>query len=111
MPSGRYDRLIQFQAPALVDGGLARRKGDWTDLGPAVPARMKPGVGKERFANEQNAATAPAVYWFLWCPELDALAPDARLVDGAAIYEVNAVRWDGNRNSEVEVSAIRKRPA
>lgn len=111
MPSGKYDRLIQFQAPGLVDGGMARRKGDWEDLGPAVPARMKAGIGSERFANAQNAATAPAVFWFTWCPELAALEPDARLVDGLLTYEVKAVRWDGNRNSEVEVSAVRQRRA
>lgn len=111
MPSGKYDRLIQFQEPALVDGGLARRKGNYADLGPAVPARMKPGVGSERFANEQNAATAPAVFWFLWCPELADLQPDARLVDSVLTYEVKSVRWDGNKNSEVEVSAVRMRPA
>lgn len=111
MPSGKYDRLIQFQVADLVDGGMARRKGAWADYGPAVPARMKPGVGSERFANAQNAATAPAVFWFLWCPELAALEPDARLVDGMLTYEVKSVRWDGNRNSEVEISAIRMRPA
>lgn len=109
MTSGKYDRLIQFQVAPLVDGGMARRKGEFANLGPAVPARMKPGVGRERFANEQNAATAPRIYWFRWCPELAALGEDARLVDGAAVLEVKSVRWDGNMNSEVEVAAVQKR--
>lgn len=110
MPSGKYDRLIQFQMPEVVDGGLARRSGGFADLGDPVPARMKPGIGSERFSNEQNAASAPAVYWFRWCPALADLDESALLVDGQT-YAVKSVRWDGNMNSEVEVSAVRKRPA
>lgn len=106
MGSGAYDRMIQFQRVTLVDDGLASVEGGWLAHGPEVPARMKPGVGAERFANEQNSATAPSVFWFRWCPQLDDLSPKDRLEDAGRVYDVKAVRWDGRTTSEVEVSAV-----
>lgn len=108
MPSGKYDRMIQFQRSQLVDDGLARVPGPPANLGPAVPARFVPGVGRERFANQQNSATAPVVFYFQWCPDLADLAETDRVLDGGRSFEIVSVRWDGRTNSEIEVSAIFK---
>lgn len=108
MPSGKYDRVIQFQRASLVDDGLARVPGPPANLGPAIPARFVPGVGRERFSNQQNSATAPVVFYFPWCPDLADLTETDQVVDGARRYEIVSVRWDGRTNSEVEVSAVYK---
>lgn len=103
-----YDRLIQFQRSTPVDDGLAITEGPFINLSVAVPGRLKPAVGGERFANEQNVATAPSVFYFRWCPELADLTPADELVDAGVSFAIKAVTWDGRTNSEVEVAAVRK---
>lgn len=107
-----YDREIRFDRPSGGHDGL--QKTDAFAPLATVPARMDPGAGSERFANEQNAATAPAIYRFLFDPRLEDLAPDDRLVDlslpaAMQTFDIHSVRWDGRRNSEIEVLATARR--
>ena len=103
-----YDRLIQFKRPSVVDDGFAKREGALVDIAVPVPARFVAAIGTERFANEQNVATAPSMFYFLWCPELADLSPIDEVFDAGVSFAIKAVNWDGRTNSEVEVAAIRK---
>jgi Phage head-tail joining protein len=103
-----YDRVIQFQRSTPIDDGLALREGEFVAYGDAVPASFVPGVGSERFANAQNAATAPGIFRFWYTPDLADLTPADRINDGGIIYGITSVRWDGRTTSEVEVAATMK---
>lgn len=92
----------------LIDTGLSKRAGGWENLGPRVPARFLPAVGSERFASEANVATAPSVFWVRWCPELADLSPADELSDCDVTYAIKAVTWDGRKNSDIEIAAVRK---
>lgn len=101
-----YDREIRLERAVAAHDGLQKRAASWDPVA-QVPARMKPGVGSERFANEQNAATAPAVFHCLFDPRLADLAAKDRLVDLAIdrVFDIQSVRWDGRHNSEMEILA------
>ena len=104
-----YDREIRLERATAGHDGLQKVATRWDPIA-QVPARMKPGVGSERFANEQNAAEAPAVFWILFDPRLEDLKASDRLVDLAIgrTFDVKSVRWDGRRNSEMEILATAK---
>lgn len=110
MGSGQYDRLIQFERAGTRDTGMQRVRDDWQDFGPPVPARFKPAVGSERFANAENSATAPGVFWFRYIPELVDLNPADRVFDQSTgyYYVLTSVNWDGRTNSEVEVTGTKR---
>lgn len=107
-----YDRQIRIDRPAAAHDGLQKTDG-FAPLA-TVPARMDPGAGSERFANEQNAATAPAIFRFLYDPRLEDLSPTDRLVDlslpaAMQTFDIQSVRWDGRLKSEIEVLATSRR--
>jgi head-tail adaptor len=99
-----YDRVVAMQRAQSIDDGLGTVDGGWFNLLSDVPARFRPALGKERFANAQNAANAPAIYFVRYCPELADLSAKDRLIDCGIIVEILGVRWDGRTNSEIEIS-------
>lgn len=116
MATRGYDREVRFERAGRGHDGFQRVANAWEELA-KVPAKMKPGVGGERFANAQNAAEAPAVFYVRFEPRLADLSPNDRLVDLAlpsqadpAIagreFDIKSVRWDGRLNSEMEILAI-----
>lgn len=102
-----FDREVTFQRATSAHDGLQKATTAWTPIA-TVPARMKPGVGRERFANAQNAAEAPAVYFVLYDPDLVDLKAADRLVDPVVgrTFDIQSVRWDGRLNAEMEIAAI-----
>ena len=109
MLSGKQDRVISFQRKGEeVDNGHERVPGDWADIAgaEAVPAMFKPGMGSERFANAQNAATAPSVYWVRYMPALADLSPLDRIVDATRVYDIKSVKWDGRTTSQIEIAVV-----
>jgi hypothetical protein len=113
MAARSYDREVRFERAGTVHDGFQQVADAW-GLVAKVPARMKPGIGSERFANEQNAAEAPAVFDVLFDPRLADLSPSDRLVDLATgrTYDIKSVRWDGRLNAEMEILAsARSTPA
>lgn len=107
MGNRSYDREVTFQRATSAHDGLQKRPTGWPAIA-AVPARMKPGIGRERFANAQNAAEAPAVYFVLYDPRLADLKAADRLVDPIVgrTFDIQSVRWDGRLTSEMEIAGI-----
>lgn len=109
MNSGRYDRLIQILRPHEADDGTSIVTQGLIEHGKPVPARFKPGLGKERFANAQNSESAPAVYFVRYHPDFSVLPASWLLRDGVTEWQIISARWDGNLNSEIEISvSVRK---
>lgn len=58
-------------------------------------AEVKPAPGTERFANAENAATAPTRFLFRYEPDLVSVVD--RLLYGGRTYDIKSVNEWGNR--------------
>lgn len=106
MADRSYDREIVLERALRSHDGLQKTDTSWQSIA-QVPARMEPGKGSERFANEQNAATAPAIFHCLFDPRLADLKAKDRLYDLAIdrTFDIQSIRWDGRTTSEMEILA------
>jgi hypothetical protein len=118
MRSGDLDTLIRLVRPgALAQQGRSRVAGADVLIA-EVPARMVSGIGQERFASAENAATAPAVFVIRRSPEVeDVDAGDALLEleengDGEMVpvrrYDIKSARpWPQDPRRTLEISGVR----
>lgn len=81
-----------------------------------VWSSMKPGGGRERYANEENAATAPMVFTIRWTRSLDphapgGISPDDRVrypaADTGLLYDVKSV-VEHSRKDGIVIAAVRQ---
>ncbi len=107
--SGEFDRMIRIErdAPASHDGYqnvpgapfvLAER---W--------AHYLPGAGRERFADAENAATAPAIFTIFWSPEVEDVSPVDRVrfpaKNDGRLYDIQRVEEVG-RQDKIRIFAV-----
>jgi head-tail adaptor len=73
--AGALDRRIRIErdGPSTHDG-YQNVPGAPAPLA-TVSASVKPGGGRERYANAENAATAPMIFTIRWSRALDPTAP------------------------------------
>ena len=117
MRSGDLDCLIRIVRPgALAQAGRSRVAGVEVTVA-EVPARILPGVGQERFASAENAATAPAVIVIRRSPEVEDVdagdvAVELEEVAGAMVpvrrYDLKSVRpWPQDPRRALELAGVR----
>lgn len=111
MDSGDFDSLVTFtrHGPPVRDG-RSRVDGPPVEVAANVPCNIVPGVGTERFANAENAATAPAVFVVRREPDLEQLdAGDCCVDQDGRVYDIKSVRpHPDNPRFDLEVTAVRK---
>ena len=110
MRSGGLDGLVRFvRAGGMVQDGRSRVPGPDVTVADNVPCSVKAGQGTERFANAENAATAPIVISVRREPDLETLdAGDfAILIETGRRYDIKSVR-PGERDPrrDLEVLAV-----
>ena len=110
MRSGELDSEVTFVRPgAPAREGRSRVPGADVPIAEKVPCHVEGGQGTERFANDQNAATAPFVITTRREPDLDSLdAGDvAILVETGKRLEIKSVR-PGERDPrrDLEILAV-----
>ncbi|WP_374295174.1 head-tail adaptor protein [Sphingomonas sp.] len=116
MDARRLDRRIRIErdGPSKHDG-FQNVPGS-----PAVLAEVwssyRAGGGQERYANAENAATAPVVFRVRWRPDFDpdlhgGLTPNDRVrypaTDAGALYDIKAVTAIG-RKKWIDIAAVRR---
>lgn len=103
MRSGRFDAEVKFvRAGGPQRVGQSRVPGAEVTVADQVPCRVDNGQGTERFANAENAATAPIVIIVRREPDLDSLDTGdvAILVETGKRYDIKSVRpYAGDRRS------------
>lgn len=103
LAAGKLDRRV-----TIVRDGAATTD-DWGEATAGTPARMtrwasmRPAPGTERFANAENAATAPMRFVFRWAADLVRVTD--RLELGGRTYDIKSVTEIGRREGW-EVLAI-----
>lgn len=111
MRSGGFDSLVTFTQPGPpVRDGRSRVDGPPVEVAANVPCEITPGVGSERFANAENAASAPAVFRVRKEPDLEQLDAGGNVVDqDGRVYDIKSVRdHPKNPRFELEITAVRK---
>lgn len=117
MRSGNLDCLIRLVRPgALAQQGRSRVPGAEVEIA-TVPASIVPGVGLERFASAENAATAPAVIVIRRSPEVESvdagdvaveLEEIAGVMEPVRRYDLKSVRpWPKDPRRSLELSGVR----
>lgn len=110
-PTKKRDWRIRIErdGPSLHDG-FQRVPGDIQILG-TVWASYWPGGGKERTANAENAATAPAVFRIQYADLYADLGPGDRIRypsrDDGALYDIKSC-FELGRRDEIEIAAVRR---
>ena len=115
---GTLDKRIQIERDGpMVHNGLQNVPGPPTVLGGTKRwASMKPGGGRERYANEENAATAPVIWRLRWSAALDpdvagGIGPGDRIRYPAkpegALHDIKSAIVIGNRDG-IEIATVRK---
>ena len=111
MRSGGFDSLVTFTRPGVpTRDGRSRVDGAPVEVAANVPCDIIAGVGSERFASAENAATAPFVIYCRREPDLDSLDPGDHAVDqDAHVYDIKSVRPDPkDPRHGLEIAAVRK---
>jgi len=110
MRSGDLDSLVKFVRPGVPSrDGRSRVPGADVLVADLVPCHVLGGQGTERFANAENAATAPIVITVRREPDLDGLDTGdvAILLETGKRYDIKSVR-PGTRDPrrDLEVLAV-----
>lgn len=116
LAAGTLDRRIAIErdGPATHDG--YQNVPGVSGVLVTVWASVKPGGGRERYANVENAATAPMVFTIRWTRSLDpnspeGISPDDRIRYPAGVngqlYDIKSVVEMGNREGIV-IGAVRR---
>jgi hypothetical protein len=93
-----YDRTVDLERhqPVFNEGGDL--VDGWVPLKSNVPARRRLAPGTERLVNEQNAATAPVVFYVPWAPIYADLSPRDRVVEAGNSRDIISVVEIGRRD-------------
>ncbi len=113
MRSGGMDAVVAFHRPgAPVRVGGSRVPGPPVVVAKDVPAEIVAGIGAERFANAENAATAPVVVHVRREPDVETLDPLCTMTDeGGQVYAILSVRpAERDPRRELEIAAVRSAP-
>lgn len=95
MRSGGLDCEITFVRPgAPAREGRSRVPGADVPVAERVPCRVFAGQGTERFANDQNSASAPIVIYARREPDIDTLdaGDSAIMLETGKRYAITSVR-------------------
>lgn len=104
LDAGSLDKRVTLQRPGGgVDDGYTRTEG-FADHA-TVWASVRPGPGTERFANGENAATAPVVVRIRWSENVKGVDPTWRLKFRGRPYDIKSVTEIGNRDG-IELLAV-----
>jgi len=116
LAAGSLDRRIRIErdGPTTHDG-YQNAPGEPVVLA-TVWASARPGGGRERYANAENAATAPMVFTIRWTRALDPNAPEGispadrvryPATDAGRLYDIKSAVELGRRDGIV-IAAVRK---
>lgn len=110
MRSGGLDDVVTFARPgAPVRDGRSRVVGADVPIAVDVPCEIEAGQGSERFANAENAATAPYILRCRREDDLDTLdAGDVAIDQLGHRYDIKSVRpGPKDPRRELEILAVR----
>jgi head-tail adaptor len=100
-----YDRVLTLERFAAVQNKGGDLVDGWVALKADVPARRRLAPGTERLVNEQNAATAPVVFYVPWAPQYADLNPKDRVLhEGRALDIISAI--EVGRHKEIEIATV-----
>lgn len=100
-----YDRSVDLERFAAVRNEYGDLVDAWTPLKSNVPARRRLAPGTERLVNEQNAATAPVVFYVPWAPAYSDISPRDRVIhEGRALDIISAIEI--GRHKEIEIATV-----
>jgi head-tail adaptor len=100
-----YDRTVDLERYGLAPDAHGDDVASYTPLKSGVPARRRLAPGSERLASQQNAASAPLVFYVPWAPIYADLNPKDRLIhEGRPLDIVSAI--EVGRRSEIEIAAV-----
>jgi head-tail adaptor len=100
-----YDRSLELQRFQAVENEGGDLVDGWVALKSNVPARRRLAPGTERLVNEQNAATAPVVFYVPWAPQYSDLNPKDRVLhEGRALDIISAIEI--GRRKEIEIATV-----
>ena len=113
---GRLDRRVRIERDGAATHDGYQNVPGVPEVVATVWASVTPGGGRERFANEENAATAPMVFTIRWSRELDPDAPDGISPDDRVrypaknagyLYDIKSATVMG-RNEGIVIAAVRQ---
>jgi len=106
--------IVERDGPATHDG--YQNVPGQPEVLATIWASVRPGGGRERYANAENAATAPMVFTIRWTRLLDpsspeGVSPDDRIRypvgNSGQLYDIKSVVELGNREGIV-IGAVRR---
>jgi head-tail adaptor len=97
MKLGKLDRRIRIERDgAPTHNGYQNVSGEPVTVA-TVWAQWMPGVGRERFANDENVATAPGVFVIRWSSRVRDVSPLDRVEFEGRMYDIGRVEEIGRR--------------
>lgn len=100
-----YDRTISLERFGATTNEYGDEVDGWVALKANVPARRKLAPGSERLVNEQNAASAPIVFYIPWAPEYADLNPKDRVIENGQPRDIISAIEVGRRKG-IEIATV-----
>lgn len=106
MPRVVFDRRIQFMRAPIIDDGLQKRRGDYTEHGNPVWASKQIVSDAERFAAASVTEQAELRFQVHWSQFVADIKRTDRLTCDGIPYAITGLKEIGNRN-RIEITAAR----
>jgi head-tail adaptor len=102
-----YDRTITLERFGPVKDAYGDEVDAWALLKANVPARRRMAPGSERLINDQNAASAPVVFYVPWAPVYADLSPKDRVLENGQPRNIVSV-VEIERRGGFEIATVKR---